>query len=538
MRVILSNNQTRVKDCWASSQLINLTLRSNGEEKPQVIDSLGALAPAGIDAPIAAPTATMLAGDGLASGKYYSYRYVYVAKKRYPLVQNAVTGGGSQAPRGNPSPKTILYINPNFGGYRAVVTIPMSTRSDIDAIWLYRTDAFDTSDEAGNAAESGQIFWLAEIYNFTTGGNITYTDSSPTVTGNEGIELNNFVAPQFQLCVYSNPYFYGFGNFEFTDSVSVQANGIVTLTSETSKWFDGRNSQITTLEGVTNGGFDGAGSYYFKYLTGTTAQLCNDLQLLQTSTVTSTGITQIKIRGQSTTLYRSKPNNPISWGEDVFEGTTPAPFILPVGGGNGVAMSIITTSNLLKLDTEAPTRSYVFNLRQQGLEGFAETKRIVSSTVAATNHWAQFESIGSTSSSLQFFLDTRNHCIAKTDGINFEIISDKVFATLRDMDSGFDSRLFSHGAYDTRTETANFWFASNGSPTTVNKCLTLHVPTGSWSYRLAFGVLCSTQVLDTSTNELKTIVGMDSGLVGHQYNPDTLIEWDDAEISALLAEAG
>src|SRR4030095_1475197 len=144
MATLLAGTQNRWKDSYAAAPVLGLTLRANGEERVKVFDGVALLVNAGIDAPTVAPTcAAGSAGGSLTNGKFVAYRYVYAATIRYPYVENAITAGGSPAPRSNPSPRSAVFTVTATG--KCVVTVTGTTRLDIDRIWIYRTNQFSTS---------------------------------------------------------------------------------------------------------------------------------------------------------------------------------------------------------------------------------------------------------------------------------------------------------------------------------------------------------------------------------------------------------
>lgn len=535
---IISDAQNRIKDCFASSQLIDLTVRSNGEEKTKVIDAQGSVVVAGLEAPTVAPTLTIGTATGLTPSKYVAYRYVYAATARYPLVQNAVTGGGSLAPRSNPSPLQSILTDAAVGGKKINVTITKSLRPDINRIWIYRTDYYDTLVEAQDAATAGELYYLDLIANPQDGvaGTVVYVDSTVDVTSGELIELDNFVAPTFQFVLYAEPYFWGFGNFAMVANVTVDATGLVTLTIAKDKWYDGRNGQVVTMEGINEGGYDSFGGYYFKWLSATTGQLYLDPELTIPGTVNASGYTVITIKGLSSTLFRSKPNNPFSWGETNIVGdlTIPELVSIRVGGGEGTAMAIVPTSSTLKLDTEKPNKSYTFNLRQAGTDAFIDSKREISNTATASNHWAQTESQGDDSNIL-FFYDNNTATIAITDGSSIQDISSPVFETLRNVRLGTNAALHAHMIYDSKHQLLITWVpqvinldVSGGDPTGPDywyRALIFHFPTKTWSTLMSPDITCSATIIDTETNERKTIIGNAIGRIGQMLTPGQYYDW-------------
>lgn len=530
--VLIADSQVRIKDSFAPAPIINLTLRANGEEKVMVMDSFGNFVQAGIPVPDVAPSfgvpSTTANPAGLLANMWVAYRYVYAATTRYLLVENDITAGGNVSPRGNPS--TIASIQIPAANAYVNLLVTESTRTDLDAIWLYRTDYYPTQAEAVEAAELGDMFFVASVPATPAGGTIPYQDTQQIVSGNESIELDNFMAEQFALAIYADPYFYGFGNFPFEAPISVTAAGVVTLTNPWSianrtgdKWFDGRNGQIVTLDGVDTGGFDGFGSYYFKWLTPTTAQLCLDLQLLQNGPVNMTGTTTIRVKGPATNLYRSKARNPFSWGEVIMVGdeAVPTPWVIRVGGGQGTAMAIVPVLSLLKLDTEAPNKTYVFNLKSQTKEIFVSSKEEISSDFTAGNQWAQFYAKSARGISLLWFIDNKFKVVCQSDGSANEDVSSPIFETIRQLSELPSDRLFAHGVYDPTLQISAMWLTRKGSNVVNDVALIYHHPTNTWSTYNHKGVLCSLQFLDRTTNQEIVLIGTDTGYIARAFNPNT-----------------
>lgn len=553
MEIVIGNNQVRVKDCYAPAPDLNLTLRANGEETVQVMDSLGQFVRAGFDAPTVAPslTLTAIAAPGFAQPTWICYRYVYAATTRYPLVENAITAGGDDSPRSNPSPSATININAANRGVTVQVT--KAGRVDLDKIWIYRTDFYLTQAEAEQAAAEGNLYFVAAVTDDGIAGTINYLDNTLVVTGNETLETDNFPSEQFLLCVYVSPYFYGYANLPFIAPITVDATGLITLTDQWSasnldgdKWFDGRMGQLVNMEGITNGGFDGYGTYYFKWLDNFTAQLCLDRELTQNGPVNYAGTTTVIVKGPPTNLYRSKPNNPFSWGETVVIGDAaiPRPWVHRVGGGQGTAISVVPVLNLLKVDTEGPNKTFVFNIKAQGDENFITTKQEISSDYTASNHWSQFPAKTADGDSLVWFIDNKYNVVCQSDGSTNRDVSSPVYETIRQTSLKYTDRLFAHGCYDPRTQLSVMWVTTypfNYSPTynnlTINNTtLAYHHPTDTWSLLDYRGVLCSTPLLDQDTNQQMVLVGTEDGRIGRLFAPNQYVNWIRTPIWPFRAE--
>lgn len=531
--IAIGNNQKRVRDCYASAPLLDLTLRSNGEEKTMVMDSLGQFVPAGFDPPTAVATvANNATPAGLTTGKRVAYRYVYAATRRYPFVENAVTAGGSEAPRSNPSPSSAELVT---NGNHVTVTVTKSTRVDITQIWVYRTDYYDNAGDALDAADAGLLHYVGFVGNDGIPGTITFDDGEVTVEGNEQIETDNFPAPTFRQCVYAEPFFYGFANDERIDEIVLDATGLMTQVDTTHEWYDGRDGQVVTLQGLTSGGFDGYGSFYFKRVTSSTAQLYLDLQLTQIGTPDSTGTTRAKIEGQSTILYRSKERNPFSWGftEAVGDINVPQPYAFKVGGGHGTAMAVVPVLNLLKLDTEAPTKTYTLNLAGAGTPAFEESRRIVSEEFSSSGQFSQFVSRDESGNTFLWFFDSKTRIICVTDGTQSNEISGKVFDFFDALQYSQENAEDVVGIYDPNTQCSLLWFSEEGGVVRNDITLAYHHPTKTWSTLSIPGVLCTAQVYDKVTRKVFLFMGTEVGQIGN-FDPESTVFFAANNINATV----
>lgn len=543
MQIVIGNNQNRTRDSYAPAPVINLTLRANGEEQVQVMDSLGQFVPAGILPPSVAPTVAVGTGVPFATvaNQWVCYLYVYAAQTRYPLVENANAPQGKLGPRSNPSTRSAAY-QVDALGKSILVTVTKSDRVDVDQIWIYRTAFFPTQTEAEDAAEAGAATYLDAVIDNGTAGTRTYTDTTLIIDGNFSVETDNFPAPQMQFVTFDDPYFYGIGNFPFIGNISVDANGLVTLTTATDKWFDGRNGQVVTMTGITSGGFDGYGSYYFKWLTNTTAQLCLDALLTQNGPVNYTGTTIIKVQGRANILYRSKPRNPFSWGfTEVIEDTNvPQPYAFVVGGGQATAITVVPILNLLKIDTQGPNKCFVMNLNGKGTPAFEASKREISSDYSVSNAWSQFTTKGKDGNSYVWFFDSKNFSICQSDGSSNIEVSSPVFDSLHALSANIADANLSHAIYEPSLQLACIWLTSrniglSGGGIVNNLLLTYHHPTDSWGKVECPDVTCSAPFRDQTTNEQFVLLGTNKGKIGRMAEKNTYTNWFSSLAAALPA---
>lgn len=528
MRIIVSDSQQICRDCFAPAPKIDLTLRTNGEQQVSVIDALGNVIRAGFEAPTAPPTST----DGVTTGVdwlfsstfaagttvYWQYLYVYVAKTKYPRVENAVTGNGSPAPRSNPSPQMATTEDNTGGGSNKtrIVSLTSSQRSDISHIWIYRTAVWETDAKADNAAEGGFANWIGEVVNNPNLLTVPFEDLGPAnAPQKEQIEYDNFLALNAKYCKFDGTFFWCIGNDERIEEVTVDATGLVTK-DNASPWFNGRDGQIATFDGITSGGFDNNGSFYIKINSPTSAQLYTDLALTATAGTTITGTTQIHLRGLATTLFRSKIRNPFSWGYTDQVGTilVPTPYNFSLGGGRATAMEIVPNQNLLKIDVESPTQTFTLNLKSAGTPNFEPSLRPIANSYTASINASQFAAVVDRGRNILWSLDNKTFSIVASDGTSQVPISDFVFETMRSLViNGTDQNLF-HGAYDSRLELNLMFVRTDGAEGFINRAIYNHWPTGIWGVLDTFDVLSSCMMINPFSKENVVIVGNSVGWIG------------------------
>lgn len=533
LTTIIADAQKRSKDAFASSPIVGLAVRSNGEEKVKVIDAKGNVYTAGIAAPAttAAPTVADAGPGGLPHGQWAAWLYVYASNK-FPFVESDLAVDGKLYPRSNPSPATAYRIgdgpgdvpNAGFTGSRAVtVSATKTTNPAVTHIWYFRTAFFPTKTEAQTAGDAGQAFFIGEAVNDGIAGLQTFTDTDP-VSSADQVQLDNYEAPQFQYCVYYDPYWWGFGNLPLVAEATWTAPGVVTITAP-DKWYDGRNGQNMSFEGISTGGFDGVGTFRFKWLTATTAQATID----GTTSVAlpAAGAGTITIQGPATTLYRSKPRNPFSWGWTEYIGdlNIPQQYAFKVGGGMGSAIAVVPNNATLKLDCEYPAKCYTLNLRAAGTASFESTLRIISDVYSVSTHHSQFAAVTMNGQTVLWGIDYKNFAIVQSDGITQQPISGPIPKILRALTTDRTRQLLAHGLYDPRTELNCLWVTTANSQSLVNYLIYQHAPTGFWGFVMEHDVLSSGAIQDTLTGSIKTFVGTQTGFLGQALVPDVWSNW-------------
>ncbi len=527
MQIVSNLSQSRWKDSVASSPSIDLCLIANGEERSQVFSSKGVASFAGFDPPEVAPTVALDGAGNLTDDLFVVYKYVYAATSKYPLAKSTQAAGGNLSPRSNPSPASTPF-QITGGNKKTAVTVTKTTRPDVDKIWVYRTQLFVSAELAQVAGEAGLLFYLGEVTNDGNTGVAEYSDNSLSVQ--EQIENDNLVAPTCQFAAYYDPYFFLFGANEIEVEVDLAITGIITiLNTFDGTWFSGRNGQFVKLQGVETGGFDGFGTFYFKFLTSTTAQLTLDASGDTLASAPFFGTTKAKVYGFSTSLYRSKPNNPFAWGETVTIGTAVVSrsWVMKVGGGKGIAMTVIPSSSLLKLDLDGPPRSFVFNLKQTQTDAFKATRRLISDTYIPSNNFCQFTGLDENKQLQTFALDSRNFTITQTDGGSVVPIGDNAFLELRKLISETSKHIHFHGFYDPNTELNCFFYREDDGLPHIHRMIYNHAPSHQWGTLDCFDVQCSAVVVDSVTGKTIVLGGTSGGFVGQLLYPNKAINWLD-----------
>jgi len=506
-----------VKPSFASSSLVGLTVRANGEEKTKVLDLNGNMVEAEFPTPTVQPTLSLNGGTSQAANanKWMSYVYVYAATSRYPLVENDVSIGGSLAPRGQPSPHATIQIDATGQQVHIETTAPPIDRPDIDQIWIFRTVAFATQNEADVNADAGNLFFVAAI----TLPTVDYDDDNP-LEGTDQVEYDNFGVPTFRYVIYSDPYWYGWGNFPLSVDGSWAMDGNIAIGDGT-KWFTGRNGQYVRLEGVSTGGIGNNGLWLFKWISDFQGQLLNADGT--NATVPSVGAGKIVIQGPPTTLFRSKPRNPFSWGftEILANGDrVPQVYAYKVGGGLGTAIAEVPTVPYLQLSTEYPAGTFTLDLRLAGTTSFEKTLRRISNFYSITSHFSQFTATREyfpvsgnqmrTEKTVLWGWDAKNFCIVESDGISLSVVSERVSKTLRRMTQDRSKQILAHGAYDAHNRM---------------NCMWLPAPTDQWFVHDEKDVLCSAQFQDGDTNLSKIFIGTETGLMGQAFAQGFNYNW-------------
>lgn len=530
LTTIITNPQQRVKDSYAASPTVGLVVRANGEENVSIIDQNGNVYQAGFPAPASAPTATVstASGSALPAGQFCAYLYVY-ASSQFPFVENANAINGKLWPRSNPSPAVTVTLNATLAS-QVNGTVMGTTQPGIDTIWLFRSTFFATLQEAQAAGAGGQVFFNQQLVNPGTATAVAFNDNT-LADGTDEVEEDNYVSAQFQFCIYYDPYWWGFGNLPFSAPVSWANTGgggstVVTLTSglPADKWFTGRNGQNITLTGVTTGGIDGKGTYLFLWLSNTTCAIT--LDGVTPATIAPSNGT-VNIQGPATTLYRSKPRNPFAWGytQTIGQVNVPQQYAFKVGGGLGTAIAVVPNFALLKLDTEFPAQCFTLNLRAAGTSAFEPSLRIISDVYSVSAHFSQFAAVTPQGYSVLWGWDCKNFCIVQCDGITQIPVSLPIPKTLRGLSTNRTQQLLAHGLYDPQSELNCIWVPTNYGISLVDLLIYQHAPTGFWGFVYENDVLCSAALQDTTTNQVKTFVGTQSGLMGQAFVPNAFANW-------------
>jgi hypothetical protein len=518
MPILISGLQNRVKNSAAYAEELGLMLISNGEELPYLLTATGQVYPAGITAPIVAPT---IADDGtgnLEDGKFAVYAFVYVAENAFPLIGARIFS--------NPSPLSATFeINTSGVNRQNEVTVTESDDPIVTHVWIFRTSLQTTALLAETAAAAGQMFFLGSVSN----GTLTFTDNLLTNGGNDLIEYTNFTVPQFRFAVWDGSYFWGFANHPFRAEATWELDGTITLDNPTDKFWGGRNNQFITLDGITTGGIDGRGTFLFEQTGDYTGKVIYEdgTDAILPSTTSGT----IVIIGPSANLYRSAFRNPFAWGylANIAGTYVPALWEVKISGSLGTAIAIIPDQQLLKLDMEFPALCVTFSLQTSGTDVFQNTRRQVSRLYSVTSHFSQFSAISQGRQVLWGF-DAKNLAIIQSDGYTQVPVSGPISILLRELSRNRSLHLLTHGIYDPVTEINAIWLSSSAvdeanSPMLFDICVYQHVPTGFWGVFQDHGILCSAAIEDAATSQRSILVGSESGFVGKAFDSTTYGNW-------------
>lgn len=494
-----------------------------------VIDPFGNIVQAGFDAPTTVPSLAVSVGGSLTAG-WYGYRYVY-ASTNYPNVDNAVTvADGELWPRSNPSSRAVAQTT--GGNLTITVTVTKTTRSDVDKILVYRTERFTTQADAENAADAGEMFYIANVANNGIAGTTTVTDNGLTDTG-EMLETDNYTAPTAWFCVFDGTYWWAAGNPEFTATATLNGTNTITITGPP-YWFDGRDAQKVTFDGINSGGYDGRGTFYFKWISGIVGELYTDTALTVAATMPYTGTTTVHIQGFSGVLYRSKPYNPFSWGytqqivnDDATTTNVPQTFNLNLGGGFVCAMAVAGNPRKLKIDFENPQKAVAYDLEvADDIDAFSRSAQDIDLSGSVTSHFSQFHGFLGEDPVI-FGLDTYNGNILAFTGTRHIIVSDALGGFLLTLDRSDDAHRWFHGQYDPETELNGIWVRYFDTEVRLNTLVWIHGPTQEVGWTPDFDVLSSCTLLDSETSERYLLGGTTNGNIGQLFDPDTNVNWTD-----------
>lgn len=505
MQTIIEADYTRPAGVAPAPDL-GLTIIADGFHLPFLLDSQGVKYKCGIDKPTIAPIQNTTGGNPVST--YCSYVYCY-AIRNLPKVEHTNSAGGLIYPRSNPSPHSI----PNRGGMGAVLSIPPSVDPQVTDIFIYRTAAFTDNDEAISAAEAGLLYYVGKMDNVGS-ANLSFTDGADA-TSIEQASYDNFTAPMFTNVIYSEPYFYAGGFYKFESDIVVDYSG--DISSTTSKFREGLNGKVATLDGISSGGFDGKGRFYFKVINLTTGKLYLDSALTIASPSPSSGSTRITIDGFSNILYRSAPRNPLSWGETEFIGDAiiPKQTGIRVGGGRIVSIADIGSSSTLKVDTIEPSKTFIFNLRATSVEDFTLTRKPINSPFTVDTYQAQVEIPSSEGLQSIVGFDSSSGVFFTTDGLSTSALYPDISKVIDKMVLNSD-RANAHVCYDPNNKTVIFFVKTTTFANFANlyNAYCLHIPSMQWSRFLAPDVNCTLRIYDKIAGRYRTLVGSSLGRIG------------------------
>lgn len=505
--IITSDSGYTTPASVAAAPDLGLTLVADGENLPVLLDRSGITYKCGIDSPANAPVRVSTFTNSLR----VCYVYVY-AINSLPKVEHTNAAGGKIYPRSNPSPVSapmdVNYPTAN------IIEVQPSPDPQITSIFIYRTDGFIDPAEATDAAKAGLLYFVNEVPN-TGSAAIRYSDTVEVISG-DAVSYDNFKAPLFSNVVYVEPYFYAGGVNKLRANVFLGFGGEVILQGD-DRVSEGRNGSVATFDGVTSGGFDGKGRYYFKRNNSEIGQLYSDAALTQLATCQSQGLTTMTLDGVSNVLYRSAPRNPFAWGETDYigEAILPKMFGVRVGGGRIVSITEIGSSSSLKVDTVEPRKSFTFNLRATTTTDFIQTRKPVNSTISVNSQRAQIEIPVMDELEALVGVDLFTKTFFSTDGTSVRPITAEILQWLRDLtyQTVGDSV---HTLYDPRNNMVSFLVAvssfANFAKVYMSYCF--HLPSKTWYRYIAPDINCSLLVFDQTRQDYRLLVGSSFGRIG------------------------
>lgn len=475
-------------------------------------------------------------------GQYVCYVYVYAAARRYPYVE-ALAMGGKIYPRGNPSPASDPIQIPVGGAISVQYHNPNSlVRPDLDRVFIFRTLDANTANQAKRFAAAGDFYFVDSVP--APAGNVGTTDSyvdlfaTPT---DDLVEYDNFGAPQFNFCIFIDPYWWGFGNFELPVKAHWDDDGTVTFDDPSFIFYSGRWQQPCYLKTVADT-TDVQRNYYAFPITAH-PELCSlkvNLDGVAPATFDA-GEGWIVFNGPSTTLYRSKYRNPLAWGETSYVGIIRIPdqFYLKVGGGIGTGIAQVPNIPLLVVSTKAPAATYTLDLRTAGTDQFPASKRLISNLYSVSSHFSQFAASTASGNMVLWGHDADNFAILACDGNAIVPVSMPVSQTMRGLTRDRDLRRLVHGAYDPGTQMNCMWLARAGGSDTMDLAVMQHAPTGNWHINFEGDVL-SSAILESIFCSLRHLyVGAEQGMFGTGLDEEKTRNWiaEDVALSGLITES-
>lgn len=528
MRTISTTSQARWKDSCAPSAQVDLTVVANGEEPVQVFTPSTsttpglALVPAGIAPPTVAAVITDGGSGGLLPAGSYVYLYCY-ASSAYPNVEADTTAGGFLWPKSNPSPVPTVFTNTL--NHKITVTVATTTRPDIDKILIYRNQNLGITaiTYAQIVAQAGQLFFVGFVDNNPSVATVAFTDN--VAATQEELEVDNFEPPQAWKAVYLDPYWYTGGNPDLIVPVTIDSSGGCTATDNA--FFAGRNGQFVTFDGITTGGFDGQGTFYYLFNTMTDCYVSVSQDLSSQDFPGYVGTTTMRVRGIAGVIYRSKARNPFGWGYTEYQTSGDSqirvtqPFAQQLGGYL-VSIAVMPQQRLIKVDFERRPQCFVIDVSVPLETNFAQATRLLDSRYIVTAHDSQFLALLPGGDTALRGIDTSNFDIVQSDAGGQAPVSDPVFQTLRQMRTANDAGRQFHGVFDSQTELSAFWIKTANDPNgllAIDTCLLFHGPSGQWSLLRDLDVTASCSVYDPVLLQNITLIGTASGQICQAFAP-------------------
>jgi hypothetical protein len=477
MSETLYTGQGVAKDCIVGDRFMNRYGIFNGLELPRKIDYNQNVSLLGFQLPTINSIVAGAGGGSLSNGGWYAYRAVYASSKHVRPV--AVLDGSGTYTRGNGS--DIMSAQAT-----ATQTLDVEVTGTTDAavthVMLYRS--LGASTQAG--AESGPFYYVTKepVTNPTT----LISDTTSDASVGQVLETDNFAPNAYRCAVAAYGYIFAGGNFPLGEGHTCTVTpGSSTVTISEGILYDGVKDWYFKCNGDNEGGIDGGGLYFARYVDSNTLQLVdvNGDALNYDGTLSGAG--------QEFTTYISgyslrwcKYGEPEAW-----------PTLNNINfEGDIMGIAVMPNLPLLVVCTDTPS-IWILDLTQVGTYNFKTNKRLISTTYTASSHY----SLEPVDTKLRG-IDASLGCIWETDGVSVvDITRNSIPNIFKYLDNNIYKVRNWHCAYDYKNKIFGAFVSYKNSFRAVDFCLGQNVITGSWFFNWEKDLLCTGHYVDPETQD-------------------------------------